>query len=94
MEMGLYGGAFYLLMQYMGGGTLAGPSGFSLAGCLDFSAETYTSPGFGDLIPIGPIRRLAGAEALNGLLLIGWTASFTDISMERFWTPGDPEQTT
>jgi len=41
--------------------------------------------GFGDLTPVGPVRLLAGVEALNGLLLIGWSASFTYISMERFW---------
>ena len=51
-----------------------------------FSAETYTSLGFGDLTPNGPVRLLAGVEALNGLLLIGWSASFTYISMERFWS--------
>jgi hypothetical protein len=35
--------------------------------------------------PVGPIRLLAGLEALNGLLLIGWSASYTYIAMERFW---------
>jgi len=74
------------------GSTLTGPGGFTLANSLYFSAETYTSLGFGDLIPIGPLRLLAGAEALNGLVLIGWSASFTYIAMERFWSPGDPDQ--
>ena len=27
----------------------------------------------------------AGVEALNGLLLIGWSASFTYLAMERYW---------
>jgi hypothetical protein len=31
------------------------------------------------------LRALAGFEALNGLLLIGWTASFLFVSMEHFW---------
>jgi hypothetical protein len=31
------------------------------------------------------MRLLAGMEVLNGLLLIGWSASYTYISMERFW---------
>jgi len=35
--------------------------------------------------PVGPIRLIAAVEALNGLLLIGWSASFTYISMEKFW---------
>lgn len=58
--------------------------------CLYFSAETYTTLGFGDLTPAGPVRLLAGVEALNGLLLIGWSASYTYIAMERFWSAGTP----
>ncbi|MHB2205292.1 hypothetical protein [Methylobacterium sp. CM6257] len=34
-------------------------------------------------LPIPP-RLLAGVEALNGLLLIGWSASFTYLAMERY----------
>ena len=85
VEIVLYGLAMYALIGLAGAGTLAGPADSSLAGCLYFSAETYTSLGFGDVTPVGPIRLLAGVEALNGLLLIGWSASFTYISMERFW---------
>jgi hypothetical protein len=55
------------------------------ARCVYFSAETYTSLGYGDVVPHGDLRLLAGMEALNGLLLIGWTASYTYISMERLW---------
>jgi hypothetical protein len=50
-----------------------------------FSAETYTSLGFGDVTPSGHMRLLIGLEALNGLLLIAWSASFAYLSMERFW---------
>jgi hypothetical protein len=46
---------------------------------------TYTSLGFGDHIPISHARLIAGVEALNGLLLIGWSASFTYLVMERYW---------
>lgn len=87
-EMALYGVALYILVAWLGVGSLTGTVGSSLASCLYFSAETYTSLGFGDLTPVGPVRLLAGVEALNGLLLIGWSASFTYISMERFWSPG------
>lgn len=86
-EMALYGVAFWGLIDGLGQGTLAGATP-SLASALYFSAETYTSLGFGDLTPAGPVRLLAGVEALNGLLLIGWTASFTYLCMERFWADG------
>ena len=88
-EMALYGFTLYALVAWLGAGGLTGATGFSLANCLYFSAETYTTLGFGDLTPTGPVRLLAGVEALNGLLLIGWSASFTYISMEKFWGPGE-----
>jgi len=85
-EMALYGFVFFLFLQEHGAGTLAGESSITLSNAMYFSAETYTSLGFGDLTPNGPIRLLAGLEALNGLLLIGWSASYTYICMERFWS--------
>jgi hypothetical protein len=85
LEIALYGFALYGLVQYLGVGGLTGTGGSSLENCLYFSAETFSSLGFGDLIPNGPIRLLAGTEALNGLLLIGWSASYVYIAMERFW---------
>jgi hypothetical protein len=94
IEIGVYGFAFFALIKYAPVGSLGGPAGFSLANCLYLSAETYTSLGFGDITPVGPVRLLAGVEALNGLLLIGWSASFTYISMERFWRAGDPHDHT
>ena len=86
VEIGVYGISLFALVKYMAVGTLSGHAGFSLINCLYFSAETYTSLGFGDLTPVGPIRLLAGVEALNGLVMIGWTASYAYIAMERFWT--------
>jgi Ion channel len=84
-EIAIYGVSLYVLVTYLGAGILSGSAGASLTSCLYFSAETYTSLGFGDLTPVGPVRLLAGTEALNGLLLIGWSASFAYISMEKFW---------
>lgn len=88
IEIGVYGTALHALIKYMGIGGLSGSLPATLANCIYFSAETYTSLGFGDVTPVGPIRLLAGVEALNGLLLIGWSASYTYISMEKFWGEG------
>jgi hypothetical protein len=85
IEIAMYGAVMYVLGAWVEVGSLRGSNGLTLAACMYFSAETYTSLGFGDVTPVGPIRLVAGVEALNGLLLIGWSASFTYISMERFW---------
>jgi len=46
---------------------------------------TMTTVGFGDITPTGPLRLLAGVEALTGLVLITWTASYLYIEMTRLW---------
>ncbi len=50
-----------------------------------FSFVTYTTVGYGDFVPVGPIRFIAATEALNGWVLLGWSASFTFLEMQRFW---------
>ena len=49
------------------------------------SAMTFTTVGIADARVSGPIRFLNGTEALTGLVLITWSASFTFLEMERFW---------
>lgn len=90
VEIALYAVATYALVRWLGVGTLGDAAGPSFSVALYFSAETYTSLGYGDVVPHGPLRLLAGVEALNGLLLIGWSASYTYVGMERFWR-ADPE---
>lgn len=51
-----------------------------------FSIASYTTLGIGDIVPEGPIRVIAGMEALTGLVMVAWSASFTYIAMERLWT--------
>jgi len=87
-EIFLYAAGFYVLVRYFAAGPLGEGSHSSLNLCLYFSAETYSSLGYGDILPNGELRLLAGMEALNGLLLIGWSASYTYIAMERFWIDG------
>jgi voltage-gated potassium channel Kch len=90
LEMFLYAVAFWVLAHYLGVGNLGTADGASFAASLYFSAETYTSLGYGDIVPSGALRLLAGMEALNGLLLIGWSASYTYLSMERLWIDEGP----
>lgn len=84
-EISLYALAIVGLVRFGGLGMLGDPARFGFDVALYFSAETFTSLGYGDVVPSGDMRLLAGAEALNGLLLIGWSASYAYIAMERFW---------
>jgi len=92
MEILLYAVAIYVLGHHFGAGALGGDPEFTLTTALYVSAENYTSLGYGDILPGGPLRMLAGLEALNGLLLIAWSASFTYLEMERFWKDDDQEK--
>ncbi len=54
-------------------------------GALEFAFENYTALGYGDVVAGGGWRLIGPITGLNGLLLIGWSASYTYIAMERFW---------
>lgn len=88
LEIALYAVAVHALVHGLAVGALGPAGGPSWATAFYFSAETYTSLGYGDIVPQGALRALAGAEALNGLLLIGWTASYTYVAMQHFWGDG------
>ena len=84
VEIWIFGLALALLLAWPACGAL-GPKAVHLFDFVYFSAITYTTVGFGDLVPVGPIRFLSGTEALTGFVLIAWSASFTYLEMERYW---------
>jgi hypothetical protein len=43
---------------------------------LYFSAVTYTTTGYGDLVLPGEWRLIGGIEALTGILMCGWSTGF------------------
>ncbi len=77
--------AAYWFLDGTAMGSLHGQLSHAWPSFLYFSAETYTSLGFGDVFPVGEMRLIAGMEALTGLLMIGWTTSYTYLEMQRHW---------
>ena len=51
-----------------------------------YSFVSYTSLGFGDIVPEDELRIMTGIETLTGLILIAWSASFIFMQMHRFWS--------
>jgi hypothetical protein len=84
-EIGLFA-AGYAAMTRLGLGTLEGDIEGNLADYFYFSTTMYTTLGVGDIWASGRMRLMAGVESLTGLVLITWTASFTYVSMQKFWT--------
>lgn len=80
-------------LDWAGKGTLEGAVSGGGGWFVDhfyFSIASYTTLGIGDIIPKGDIRLVAGVEALNGLVLVSWSASFTYLVMERLWGSHGP----
>jgi hypothetical protein len=84
-EIWVFGVAIWCLLTFPNTGMVSGAHPLSLLDAVYMSAVTYTTVGFGDLAPIGPIRFLAGTVALTGFVLITWSASFTYLEMTRDW---------
>ena len=85
IEIWLYAVAYYLFADHFGLGHLGGQPITGFVEYLYFSTGAYTSLGLGDVYPVGGLRLIAGIESVNGLVLIGWSASFTYLSMREFW---------
>lgn len=89
LQIAWFAAAYYLLRDQFALGVLSGNFQDRFSNFLYFSAETYTSLGFGDIVPGGGLRIVAGIEALTGLMTISWSASFTYLEMSRYWKSPD-----
>ena len=89
IEIWVFGSAYYLLLQTDQFGEFVGMATVSLFDAVYYSATVYTTIGFGDITPDGPIRTLTGTEGITGLTLITWSASFTYLEMTKTWNNND-----
>jgi Ion channel len=84
-EIWLFALGYWFLLNGAGFGEILPPQTLGILDLVYFSATSYTTIGFGDMVPVGAIRFLVGTEALLGLVLITWSASFTFLEMQRYW---------
>ncbi|VAW20379.1 hypothetical protein MNBD_ALPHA12-179 [hydrothermal vent metagenome] len=85
IEISLFAIGFGLMQHRWGLGEISGTIEGGWVDFFYFSASSYTTLGMGDLFPSGDLRFVAAIESLAGLVLIGWSASFTYLSMRDFW---------
>jgi len=85
IEIWVFAIGYYFLSLNGHYGHLEGAFTGTLLDCSYFSFTTYTSLGFGDIHAVGDLRYLTGLEALIGLVMISWTASFMYLEMQRLW---------
>jgi len=85
IEIVIFGAGYYYLLHIAGQGSMTGNFDESFIDCIYFSSVNFTTLGFGDITPTGNLRFLTGIEALTGLVLITWSASYLFLEMQRFW---------
>ena len=85
IEIWLFGTALWALMVMSDAGSIQGIASVPFLDAIYLSAVTFSTVGFGDLVPVGPIRFLSGTEALAGFILITWSASFLYLEMDKYW---------
>lgn len=85
IQIWIFGLAWWGLLQAPGAGSITNVVQLRWHGALFLSALAYTSLGFDAWVPQGAIRILAGVEALTGLVLVAWSASFAFLQMQRHW---------
>ena len=90
-EITLYAVAFYG-MERLQLGSIGGDFNGAWLDYFYFSTTSYTTMGVGDVAPHGLLRLVAGLEGLNGFVLIGWSASFTYVTMEAYWRGDSPDR--
>jgi hypothetical protein len=87
VEIWIFALAYYIMLHFPNMGNLLGS--VSDHGLLLDSAYlsfiTFTTVGYGDVVVDGYLRYLTGIEALTGLILITWSASFLFIEMQKYW---------
>ena len=88
VEIWLFGLGYYCTLQIDGMGHLIGQGLITgeFLDCVYLSFITFTTVGYGDIVAQGYVRYLTGVEALTGLLLITWSASFLFLEMQKYWT--------
>lgn len=83
IEVVVYAFVYYFAPLIPDIGELPGTNFNDWIDILYFSFVAYSSLGAGDLSFLGWIKILYGLEAINGLVLITWSASFSLLVMNR-----------
>jgi len=80
----IFGLSYYCLDTVFAYGTLKGEVTKGVLDYVYFSGVSYSSLGLGDVVPTGGLQLLVGVEAILGLILIGWTVTFTYLVTEKY----------
>ncbi len=81
----LYAMIYWMLVHWFGYEQLSGLVNNHYLSYLYYSATTYSSLGVGDVFSAGGLRFITGLQAINGLILIAWSATVAYFSIQKMW---------
>jgi len=77
-------GCGYLVGERLWGlGTVTASRQIGVQDIFYYSAEVFSTLGLGDIYATSYLRMLTSVEALSGMLLLSWSASFIVIAIQR-----------
>ena len=85
VEVTIFAVALFLSATRLQLGAIQGVLERHFADYFYVSISSYTSLGVGDIYATGDLRIIVGVEALIGLMLITWSATFTFLEMKAVW---------
>jgi len=85
LEIMVWAGVYKLLVPV---GELA-----SFEAAVYFSFVTFTTLGYGDITLSEGYRLLSGIQALNGILLVGWSTALMFAVVQKTWEIDEDEET-
>ncbi|RUO31113.1 two pore domain potassium channel family protein [Aliidiomarina soli] len=84
-QIWLFASAAHVILMLPDSGSIVYSSQVNFLDLVYLSAVTFTTLGYGDILPVGSIRFLFGTLSLTGFTLITWSASITFLEMQRQW---------
>lgn len=84
-QIWMFAGTASLILQLPESGAISYHADVAFLDLVYLSAVTFTTLGYGDMVPTGSIRFLFGTLSLTGFTLITWSASITFLEMQRQW---------
>ena len=76
VEIALYAAAFWFISTKLDAGAFTGHKPTNSVDFFALAAESYTSFGYGDIVPTGWLRFAVSLSPINGLLLLAWSGAF------------------
>jgi hypothetical protein len=83
LEVAIFGCGYLIGERLFGIGAIAASRPISVLDVFYYSAEVFSTLGLGDIYATSDLRMLTSVEALSGMLLLSWSASFLVLAVQR-----------